>query len=469
VRVRKQTLLESLPPEWPDDLLPEIQATIKESGTKIVVLDDDPTGTQTVHGVPVLTEWSPEALRTIMAESGAVFYISINTRSMDLPQAQAINQEIAAKLKAASDAVGKDFVVVSRSDSTLRGHYPGEVEALAKGLGQTFDGTLIIPFFLEGGRLTVDDTHYVTEGDWLVPTAETEYARDTTFGYRNSDLRAWVSEKHVGKIRYQDVASISITDLRIGGPDAVAASLGKVRDAQVCVVNGATYRDMEVFVAGLLKAEATGQRFVYRTAASFIRVRGGIAPRSLLTSADLAVSEGRRGGLIIIGSYVKKSTLQLQAAKALPGMTSMEVSVEKLLDAGSQGDEIKRVTNQINKSLASGQDAMVYTSRRLVASDDRASSLQIGQKISASLAQIVRETDGEPAWMIAKGGITASDIATQGLGVRRVDALGQAIPGVPIWRTGKESRWPGLIYVVFPGNVGGPNALAEMTRILRGR
>jgi uncharacterized protein YgbK (DUF1537 family) len=461
--------LESLPPEWPDSLLPQIQTTIKESGTKIAVLDDDPTGTQTVHGVPVLTEWSPESLRTILAESGAVFYISINTRSMDLPQAQAVNREVAANLKAASDAVGRDFVVVSRSDSTLRGHYPGEVEALVDGLGQAFDGTLIIPFFLEGGRLTIDDTHYVTEGDWLVPAAETEYARDATFGYRHSNLRAWVSEKHAGRISPQDVASVSLTDLRVGGPDAVTASLDRMRDGRICVVNGVTYRDMEVFVAGLLRAEATGQRFVYRTAASFIRVRGGIVPRSLLTSANLAVPDGGRGGLIIVGSHVRRSTLQLQAAQALPGMTSLEVSVEKLLDTGSRDDEIRRVTNQVNESLAAGWNTMVYTSRRLIAGDDQAPSLQIGQAVSAGLVEIVRGVGEEPAWMIVKGGVTASDIATQGLGMRRVAALGQAIPGVPIWRTGRESRWPGLIYVVFPGNVGGPGALAEMARILRGR
>jgi uncharacterized protein YgbK (DUF1537 family) len=461
--------LESLPPEWPDNLLPEIQTTIKESGTKIVVLDDDPTGTQTVHGVPVLTEWSPESLRTILAESGAVFYVSINTRSMDLPQAQAVNREVAANLKTASDAAGRDFVVVSRSDSTLRGHYPGEVQALVDGLGQAFDGTLIIPFFLEGGRLTIDDTHYVTEGDWLVPTAETEYARDATFGYRNSDLRAWVSEKHAGRISSQDVASVSLSDLRVGGPDAVAAGLDRVRDGRICVVNGVTYRDMEVFVAGLLKAEATGQRFVYRTAASFIRVRGGIVPRNLLTSADLALPDGARGGLIVVGSHVEKSTRQLQVAKALPGMSSLEVSVEKLLDPGSRGDEIRRVTNRVNESLAAGQSTTIYTSRRLVASDDQASSLQIGRSVSAGLVEIVRDVREEPAWMIVKGGVTASDVATQGLGMRRVDALGQAVPGVPIWRTGRESRWPGLIYVVFPGNVGGPGALAEMTRILRGR
>ena len=468
MKVEKQALLNSLPPEWPQDLLPAIQVLVDGAGVKIVVFDDDPTGTQTVHSVPVLTEWSRSSLMTILAEPGAVFYISINSRSLPLPQAQALNREVAANLRAAGDAVGRDFVVVSRSDSTLRGHYPGEVEALVAGLGQPFDGTLIIPFFLEGGRLTVDDTHYVTEGDWLVPAAETEYARDTSFSYESSDLRAWVSEKHQGRIKPQDVASISLTDLRIGGPEAVAASLNRVRDGQVCVVNGVTYRDMEVLVAGLLKAEANGQRFLYRTAASFIRVRGGIVPRSPLTSADLGVSRGNRGGLIIVGSHVKKSTVQMEAARDLPGMTSFETEVSKLLESSSRDDEIERVAARVSKALAAGQDALVYTSRQAITGDDRASSLQIGQRVSEGLVAIVRAVQKAPAWLIAKGGVTASNVATHGLGVRRTDGLGQAIPGVPIWRTRQESRWPGLIMVVFPGNVGGPNALAEMVKILRG-
>jgi uncharacterized protein YgbK (DUF1537 family) len=469
MKVKKHELLGSLPPEWPEDLLPTIQALVKESGTKIVVLDDDPTGNQTVHDVPVLTEWSPASLRTVLAEPGAVVYVLTNSRSVTLPQAQAMNREIATNLRAASDAAGRDFVVVSRSDSTLRGHYPGEVEALVEGLGQTFDGTLIIPFFLEGGRLTIHDTHYVIEGDWLTPAAETEYARDTTFGYQNSDLRAWVSEKHQGKIKPQDVATIPLADLRTGGPDAVAATLSRVNSGQVCVVNAATYRDMEVFVTGLLRVEAAGQRFVYRTAASFVRVRGGIAPRNLLTAADLVTSKSKNGGLIVVGSYVKKSTLQVEAAQSLPGITSLEVSVENLLDANSHDDEIRRVAGMADESLSAGRDALVYTSRRLITGVNQVSSLQIGQVVSTALVTIVESLSEVPAWLIAKGGITSSDIATKGLRIKRAEVLGQALPGIPIWRTGQESRWPGLVYVVFPGNVGGPNALAEMIQTVRGR
>ena len=348
---------EYLTAEWPEDLLPSIQALIKESKTKVVVLDDDPTGTQTVHNVPVLTEWSQASLETVLSEPEALVYILTNSRSVSLSAAQAMNREIATQLKAASRATGREFVVVSRSDSTLRGHYPGEVTALAEALGQAFDGTLIIPFFLEGGRLTINDIHYVAEGEWLIPAAETEYAHDATFGYTQSNLREWVSEKHQGQIAPQAVVSIPLADLRLGGPEAVTALLGQVRGGKVGVVNAATYRDMEVFVAGLLQAEAAGQRFIYRTAASFVRVRGGIAPRALLTAADLA-STGKNGGLIVAGSYIKKSTMQLEAAQSLPNVTNLEVSVENLLSAGNSAEEI-RTNRQSGECVASSRKGHV--------------------------------------------------------------------------------------------------------------
>ncbi len=467
MQINKNDTLNALPPEWPDDLLPEIQTKIKAAGKKIVVLDDDPTGTQTVHGVPVLTEWSLESLKTVFSEPEAVVYILTNSRSVPLEQAQAMNREIASNLKAAGQATERDFAVISRSDSTLRGHYPGEVEALVDTLGQQVDGTLIIPFFLEGGRYTIDDIHYVAEGEVLTPAAETEYAQDASFGYAASNLREWVSEKHNGQIAATDVVSVSMDDLRRGGTEAVAKKLQQVKNGQVCVVNSAGYRDQEVFVAGLLEAEAAGKRFVYRTAASFVRVRGGIAPRGLFTSADLA-RRSNHGGLIVAGSYIKKSTQQIQAVQALPKVVSLEVSVERLLEAESRDDEVRRVVSGADEAMRQGSDALIFTSRKLITGGDAVSSLEIGQVVSAALVEIARAVSVTPGWVIAKGGITSSDTATQGLGVKRAQVLGQAIPGVPVWQTGNESRWPGLVYVVFPGNVGGPEAIAEMVQILRG-
>jgi uncharacterized protein YgbK (DUF1537 family) len=468
MRVRKDQLLNSLPLEWPNDLRPIIQSRVMESNTKIIVLDDDPTGTQTVHDVSVCTEWSKASLVRILIESDPVTYILTNSRSVPIFQAREMNRAIAMNLKYASMATGRDFVVISRSDSTLRGHFPEEVEAIINELDWDIDGILIIPFFLEGGRITVDDVHYVMEKDYLIPAAETEFAQDAVFGYKNSNLRDWVSEKYHGKVNSEEVASISITAIRTGGPEAVARKLDSLSNRQICVVNAASYGDIEVFVAGLLKSESSGKHFIYRSAASFVRVRGGISPRNLLSSTDLCRSKKKiRGGLVIVGSYVQKTTAQIKSTSSLSRVAQIEVSVEKILNSAQCGTEINRVSDLVNASISKGNDIVVYTSRQLFTTSDKLESLRIGQKISRALVDVVRKIEEEPAWLIAKGGITSSDVATEALNIKRARVLGQAIPGVPVWRTGSESRWPGMVYIVFPGNVGGIDALTDMIRILR--
>jgi uncharacterized protein YgbK (DUF1537 family) len=464
-RINKKELLAGFPDEWPEDVLPEIQAQVKASRRKVVVLDDDPTGTQTVHGIPVLTEWPVETLRTELENELPAFYLLTNSRSLPLAEAEAMNSEIGRNLVAAARQAGRDFVVVSRSDSTLRGHFPGEVSALAKALEQDFDAWLIIPFFLEGGRYTINDVHYVAEGEWLVPAGETEFARDAVFGYRASNLRRWVEEKTGGRVPAETVASISIEDIRRGGPGRVAERFADLAPGSVCVVNAAGYRDMEVFIQGLLTAEARGQRFLYRTAASFVRARAGLPGRSPLTRDDFDLSDSG-GGLFVVGSYVPRTTSQVNALLARPGMVSLEISVEALLDQGRRGDEIGRVARQADRALRRDQDVVVYTSRQLITGEDAESSLFIGQRVSEGLVSILRAIPTRPRYLVAKGGITSSDVATQGLNVKRAMVPGQILPGVPVWQLGPESRYPGMPYVVFPGNVGGPEALVEIVTAL---
>ena len=464
--VTQAQLFGRLPPEYPRSLLPDIQARVVAGQRTLVVLDDDPTGTQTVYDLPVLTEWSSPALQHELARGAPIFYILTNSRSLPLLEAQALNAAVARNLLAASRAAGRDFAVVSRSDSTLRGHYPGEVDALTAALGQSVDATLIIPFFLEGGRHTVDDVHYVAEGDRMVPAGDTPFARDAVFGYQSSNLRDWVAEKTGGRVRAEQVAAISIQDLRIGGPTAVQEKLAALRDGRVCIVNCAGMRDMEVFVCGLLDAEAAGKRFVYRTAASFVQVRAGLASRPTLGRADLRLPASG-GGLFVVGSYVPRTTSQVAALLEQTHIDRVEVDVAALLDAGRRQGEVTRAAAAVDDALVHARDVVVYTSRTLVTGADAAANLAIGQQVSASLIAVVHGLQQTPRYVVAKGGITASDVATQGLGIRRAQVLGQVLPGVPVWRTGPESRYPGLVYVVFPGNVGDANALVDVQRKLR--
>src|SRR5690554_6703797 len=324
------SLASGQPPEYPVGLLPEIRGAIRTSGKTLVVLDDDPTGTQTVHDVAVLTVWDVESLAAELASGAPCFYILTNSRSLPPAEAARLNSEIGANLRIAGERTGRTFTVTSRSDSTLRGHFPGEVRALEGALGVAFDAWLIVPFFLEGGRFTVDDVHYVAEGERYIPAAETSYARDAAFGYRNSNLRAWVEEKTAGQVCAEDVQSISLETIR-RGPEHVCERLMTMPHGSIGVVNALTYRVLESFVAGLLRAEAAGKRYLYRTAASFVRVRAGLDARPMLTRQDLPLP-AKGGGLFLVGSYVPKTTAQLDALVKRSDIAAVEIQAAKLVD-----------------------------------------------------------------------------------------------------------------------------------------
>jgi len=481
-RILRSELLASLPPVWPADPVPNIETEIYRHERKVVVLDDDPTGTQTVYDVPVLTDWAVETLSAELRSEGRCFFLLTNSRSLPAAEAVRINREIAQNLLRANQGLGREFIVVSRSDSTLRGHFPAEVEALGQalyvedGAARLLPPILIVPFFEAGGRYTVKDVHYVAEGEWLLPIGETEFARDPVFGYKASNLRDWVAEKSGGRIKSREVFSISIDELRGKGPDEVAWKLLSLEEGSVCIANAARARDLEVLALATLRAEKQGGRMLYRTAASFVAARLALKPRSawrprLDGTNPSWLNRGQPaalmpGGLIIAGSYLARTTEQLNSLSALASVESLVIPVDKLLSEDGTL-EVTRTAAEVNTQLKSGRDVVVLTSREFVAGDDAEKSLEIGRRISGALAQLLQMIEVKPRFLIAKGGITASDLATKGLGVKRAMVLGQIQPGVPVWELGAESRFPGLPFIVFPGNVGGPSALVDVVKAFR--
>ncbi len=458
-------LMATVPPPWPDDPFPALRQAVQQSKTKLVVLDDDPTGTQTVHGMPVLTGWSVAGLQAELKNAGPGFFILTNSRSLAAPAAEALGREIGTNLVQAAASIKTFVSVISRSDSTLRGHFPTEVDALMEAMGTPHLPRIVIPCFFEGGRLTANDIHYVAEGERLIPAAQTPYARDAAFGYRHSNLRDWVVEKTGGSVSGDQLASVTIEDIRTGGPDRVSECLRSLPSGSCCIVNAIQYRDLEVFVAGLLASEAQGCRFVFRSGASFVRTRAGMAARDLLERAELTV-DNVKGGLFVVGSYVPKTSAQLAVLSRQAEVVGIAVEVDDLLDDARQPVAIAAAMAEINRALDRGQDTVLFTSRDLVKGADAKSSLDIGRRVSDSLIAIVRGITCQPRYLVAKGGITSSDIATKGLGVQRAMVMGQVLPGVPVWRLGSETRWPGMAYIVFPGNVGSDDALADIRQRL---
>jgi len=461
----------NLPPEFPDPVLPEqVRAAVAASGRKVVALDDDPTGVQTVHDTAVLARWTVGDLAAELRRPAPLFFVLTNSRSLPEDESSRMTTAIVGNLVAAAREMGVDIAIASRSDSTLRGHFPAETDAIAAALGGV-DGVLLVPAFFEGGRVTAGDVHWVASGGHLVPAAETEFARDATFGYRHSDLKAWVEEKTAGRIPAAAVASIGIEEIRRGGPARVAALLGAVAGGTPVVVNAASYRDLEVVALGVLRAEAAGKRFVYRTAASFVRARAGLGERPLLTRTELLGPGAPAGlpGLVVVGSHVKRTGEQLARLLVLPDTVGIELSVPAILEDGQpRGRAIADAVRATTAALLAGQTPVVFTSREVVAANDARGQLGVGRAVSAALVAVVRGIGATPGYVVAKGGITASDVGTAALGVRRAVVLGQISAGVPVWRLGPETSFPGLPYVVFPGNVGAAETLAEAVAMLRG-
>lgn len=149
----------SLPPVFPGDLRALIQTKINHTDSSIpllVVLDDDPTGTQTCHDISVLTQWDIKLLETTFTSDLTTrtrgFFILTNSRALHPPEAEKLIKEICTNLQKAARNTAKEFEVVLRSDSTLRGHFPLEATATEASLGQTADAWILAPFFLQGGR-----------------------------------------------------------------------------------------------------------------------------------------------------------------------------------------------------------------------------------------------------------------------------------------------------------------------------
>lgn len=439
---------------------------------KLVVLDDDPTGVQTVHDVSVYTDWEEESIRKGFEEKEAMFFILTNSRSFSVEETTKVHQDIAARVAKVARELGQDFMIISRGDSTLRGHYPLETQLLADGLtkneGVVIDGEIICPFFPEGGRYTMDNIHYVKEQENLVPAGMTEFAKDKTFGYKFSDLTEYVEEKTEGKYHKEDCITISLDELNALDVQGIKDKLMSAQNMAKIIVNAVSYADLKVFCAALVLAMKAGKHYMARTAAAFTKVMGRISDQPLLGRAQLE-GDTKNGGIVLIGSHVKKTTDQLNCLKELDGQADfMEFQVNTVFEENGLEKEVERTVKAAEEKILSGRTVVIYTSRQLLAPENMTpeEKLHISVKISNAVTSIIGKLSVKPKFIIAKGGITSSDVGTKALRVKKARVMGQVKKGIPVWMTGEESKFPGMPYIIFPGNVGEVSTLKEIVEEL---
>ncbi|MFC4321249.1 four-carbon acid sugar kinase family protein [Litchfieldia salsa] len=441
---------------------------------KIIVLDDDPTGVQTVHGVSVYTDWNEETIEAGFLDEQQIFFILTNSRAFTAQETERVHRDIAERVEKISKEQGKAYLIISRGDSTLRGHYPLETEVLRQAIEKNseskVDGEVILPFFKEGGRLTVDNTHFVKQDDVLVPAGETEFAKDRTFGYAASHLGEWIEEKTKGAFSKESVTYISLESLRKMDFDGIVEQLLQVNDFGKVVVNAMDEDDVRIFSTALILAIQSGKSFIFRTAAAFTKVIGDISSRPLLQREELITEEQAHGGLVIVGSHVQKTTNQLIELQTLSSLHFIEFDAHLVLNKEAFKQEVERVRLEAENKVADGTTTVIFTKRKRLDLGDgmEEQELQLSVEISDAVTSIVRDFSVRPNYLIAKGGITSSDVGTKGLCVKRATVAGQIAPGIPVWKTGEESTFPYIPYVIFPGNVGADGTLKDVVLTLEG-
>lgn len=472
--------LRGLPPAL---RLPDVRQRIRErhraAGRRFVVLDDDPTGSQCVHDVWVVPD-TGDSLGRALDEPGSTAFVLTNTRSMSQSHAQQTVSDAADDVAELSRRLGAPVIVVSRGDSTLRGHVMAELEALdasrRRATGSGFDAVLLVPAYLEAGRFTVGDVHWAVVGGRPVPVGESEFSRDATFGYRSSDLCDYVQEKTGGRVSRDDVLSIGLDDIRVGGLERVSQILATARGGRFVVVNAAAYDDLDVVALALAELSDAGRSFVCRCGPSFVAALTGTSPRGVLTSREIHATGRAQGraqghGLVVVGSHVGLTTAQVQVVLEQGCLTPVEMDVGRLVDehegAAYRDECIARVAHSLRTS-----DVVLYTSRVLTRGADAEASLTFSRSVSWAVTQVVGAlVRHRPAWLVAKGGITSHDLLVHGLEMTRGRVMGQLLPGMVTIIEPVDARPEarGMPYVVFAGNVGTEATLLEVVQVMSGR
>ena len=391
----------------------------------MVVLDDDPTGIQTVHGCLLITRWDGDSVRKGFADAEPFFYILTNTRAMTREEAEQVTREAMEMVVKVNQDYGYRLIIVSRSDSCLRGHFPLETDVMRQCLVahgySVYEKTPFCPAFIEAGRVTIDGVHYMRDGERLIPVSETEFARDNVFAYHTSVLRDYIQEKGANPDDYIIVNAQGYDEL---------------------------YRFAEHLTSSLLPLTSS---IVIRSSSSLPKAISGIADIPLL---DRTILKQAGVGCFIVGSHVKKTTQQLEHLLQQEGTCAIEVDVQRILDDAPL--LMSETLDTIQQVVDMGLTPVVYTSRQEIRLDDANLRQHLGQQVSDFLVDIVYRLPFTPAYLVGKGGITSHDILTKGLGIKSARVLGQIINSVPCVMA---EKFP---YIIFPGNVGNEQSLSEV-------
>ena len=447
---------------------------------KIVVLDDDPTGSQTVYGCPLILRWDKQTLANAISDKSPLLFILSNTRAIESSLAEDRTREICRALNDTFKSKNlhmRNVLFISRGDSTLRGHGVLEPKIIEEELGP-FDGTFHVPVFFEGGRITVNGTHLLNGK----PVHLTSFANDKLFGYSTSYLPAWLEEKSKGEILANKVNLIKLEQLDAAlesedGKKKLIDTLVKIVNNQSVVVD--SIKQSQLSILGEAIRELMGKkRFLFRSAASLINALAKL-PENQYSINDLVSLRLKdqysklKPGLIVVGSHVELADQQLEVLLAEKNCQGIELPVRKISRVfdGAISDILISDLEQLwfeklVSIISSGMTPVLYTSRGEITFSSRKSKVIFGLKLAELMARLVSRISSKLGYVISKGGITTQILLDKGLDLGMVHLKGQILPGLSVVCPTTNAKIKGLPVITFPGNLGDSNTLLKTWKLM---
>ena len=434
---------------------------------KIIVFDDDPTGSQSVHDCLLLLNWNYETLLKGLLSNSSLLFILANTRSLSEKEVKKRLQEICSNIYKVSveNKIQNNLLFVSRGDSTLRGHNFLEPDLINQYLGP-FDATFHIPAFLEGNRITVNGKHFVNG----IPAHQTTFAKDKIFGYKTNDLKKMLREKSRFKIELENIMNLSCIDQY--SSYELKKIIQNLNNNTHVIVDIDKYSQLEKF-SEIIRELFNNKKFLFRTAASFLKSISNTKnnKKNNFYYSQLRIRNKLNQflpGLIIIGSYTDISTKQLEKLLELNFFEAVEFDVEKFYrfyvskDNQTEMFKLKKmILKTIRTILKKSLIPVVFTSRKEKVLANNFDQIDLNNSLSFFLAEIVADIKYEIGYLISKGGITSNTILNSSFNIDYVYLEGQICSGISLVKAHLANN-NDLPVITFPGNLGNDYSLREV-------
>ena len=434
--------------------------------TKVIVVDDDPTGSQTVHGCLLLLSWRVETLVEGLQHPADVLFILANTRALPRQEAEDRLRAVCRNLRRALRRLKlEDWQLVSRGDSTLRGHFPLDGQVLGQELGP-FAVWFLLPAFLPGGRTTVDG-HHLLHGR---PVHLSSYARDSRFGYSTSSLAAWVEQKSGGHVPQATVTGIHWGDGR--RPGRHLARLAPLPQGSVVTVDASEPVHLRCFGQLLLLRRQQGHRDLCWGAASLVNALVDPGPQTLQRGDWAGLrrrdARGPQPGLILVGSHQSGADRQLAQLLTAPSVKALEIPLERLLQDTDPTPLAASLAAALGQALQQERRTVVlYTSRGERLRGDGAAQLALAQAVAQLQETLLTPLRDRLGYAVSKGGSTTDTLLRHGLALDRVVLRGQVMAGISLVQpVGSGGQAAALPVICVPGNMGTDKTLLDLHRLM---